>query len=64
MDMVDAIREMADEFHVIDPLVAEVRWVIVETETLVTADSLNGAFGRCDVEGNLGWMNLKGEIDV
>ena len=60
----DAVREVADELHVVDTLVAEVAGVVVEAEALVVADGLKGALRGGDVEGDLGRVHLEGEVDV
>ena len=64
MDVVDAVGEVADEFHVIDSLVTEVARVVVEAETFVISDGFEGAFGGGDVESDLGRVDFEGEIDV
>jgi hypothetical protein len=60
----DAVAEGADELHVVDALVAEVRGVVVETETLVALDRRDGALRAGDVERDLGRVHLEGEVHV
>jgi hypothetical protein len=62
--VVDALSERADELHVVDALVAQVRGVVVEAEAPVALDGLDGALGARDVEGDLGRVDLEAEVDV
>ena len=62
--MINALGELADEFHIIHPLIAEMRGIVVETKPLVMPHRLERAFGRCDVEGNFGRMHLEREIHI
>src|SRR5215212_4221662 len=62
--VINAIAEGADEFDVVDALVAEVRGVVVEAEALVAPYRIDRALGRGDVEGYLSWMHFQGEVDV
>src|SRR5690606_29313847 len=48
----DARAELADELHVIDALIREVRRVVVEAEAAVALDGVDGAPGGGDVEGD------------
>jgi hypothetical protein len=60
----DAVAERADELHVVDALVAEVRGVVVETKTLVTFDRRDRAFRAGDVERDFRRVNFQSEVDV
>jgi len=62
--VVDAVGEVADELHVIDALVTEVRRVVVEAEAFVAADSFDGTLGGSDVEGDFGGVDFEGEVHV
>ena len=62
--VVDAVSKSAYEEHVVDTLIAEVRWIIVEAKALVAVDSLDGAFSGYDVEGDLSRVNFEGEVDI
>src|SRR5690554_1154078 len=60
----DARGELADEPHIIDALVSEVRRVVIEAETDVAFDRLDGPLGRRRVEGDLRRVHLQREVDV
>src|SRR5205085_12481371 len=62
VDVEDPLAERADELDVIDALVAQVRWVVVEAETLVALDGVDGALGAGGVERDLGRVDLQPEI--
>ena len=62
--MVNAFIEITDEFHVVDPLVAEVAGVVVEAKTLVAVQRLECPFRAGNVESNLGRVYLKREVHV
>ena len=64
VDVVDAVGEIPDEFHVVHALVTKVGGVVVETETFVTADRFNGALGGGDVKGDFGWVDFEAEINI
>jgi hypothetical protein len=64
VDVIDAVGELADEPDIIHALVAEVRGIVVETETLVVADGRQRALGGGDVEGDLGRMHFEREVHV
>jgi hypothetical protein len=60
----DAVAEGADELRRSHALVAEVRGVVVEAETLVALDRRDRALRRGDVERDLGRVHLEGEVHV
>ena len=64
VDVIDAATELADEFHVVDALIAEGGRVVVETETLVVLHRLERALRGGDVERDFGGVHLKGEVHV
>ena len=64
MSVVDLLTKGADEFHVVDALVAEVARVVVKAEALVVADGVKCALGGSDVEGDFGRVHFEAEVDV
>ena len=62
--MIDAVAEGADEFHVVDALIPEVRRVVVEAKTLVPFHRRDRALGAGDVERDLGGMHFEREVHV
>lgn len=62
--MKDAGGEVADELHVINPLIAEMGGVVVKAKPRVPVDGIERPFGARDVEGNLGGMHFQGKVDV
>lgn len=64
VDVVDAIREGANEIDGIDTLPDEVAGVEVEAEFLAPVECLECAFGGVEVEGDFGGVNFEGEFDA
>ena len=64
VDVINPVGKGANEFDVIDTLIPQMAWVVIETEPFVALQGLNGAFGAGDVEGNLGRVHLEREIDI
>lgn len=64
VDVVDALREAVDEPDIVNPLVAEVAGVVVETEGRVVANRGQGALGGGDVKGDLRRVDLESEFDA
>ena len=64
MNVIHTVGEVADEFDVVDALIAKVTRVVVEAEALVIIHRLECALGRSRIEGNLGWVDFEGEVDV
>ena len=53
-----------DELHVIHALVAQMRWVIVEAEALVSLHRLNRPLGGGDIERDFRGVDFQREIDI
>src|SRR5690606_11255327 len=64
VDVVDAVRELADELDGIDPLPNEMARIEIEAEFLAVADRIEGAAGGVDVEGEFGRVDFEGEADA
>ena len=62
MHVEDSVGEFADKLHIIYALVPEVRGVVVESEALVAADSLQGAFRGGYVEGDFRRVDFQREV--
>ena len=58
MDMEDPVREVTDELHIVNSLIAEVAGVIIESKSRMPPDGLNGSGCRRDVEGDLCRVNF------
>src|SRR3989344_5848353 len=56
--------KLTDELHVVHVLVDQVAWVKVEPKLGASANRFQGAFGTCDVEGDLGRMDFQGKPDT
>ena len=64
MDMVNSVAELANEFYVVDTLVAEVRRIVIESKTLMAIDSRNGPLSGSNVESNFCRMYFKSEVNI
>ena len=64
MRVEDAVGKGADELDVIHALVAKVRGVVVETESLMATYRFDRTLGRSNVESDFGWVNFQREVDV
>ena len=62
--MVNAVGKSSDELDVINPLVPQVRRVIIKAKTLVVFDGAQGTLGACYVESDLSRVNFQGEVGV
>ena len=64
VDMINAVLELAEEFHVIHPLVTEVGRIVIKSEALVMIHRCESAMSRSYVERDFGGMHFQGEIHV
>src|SRR5579864_970517 len=64
VDVEDPRAEGADELHIVDVLISQVRWVIVEPEPLVAFDRIDRPLGGGNVECDLRRMYLQPEVHI
>src|SRR5262249_21306007 len=60
----NSLSEGADKFHIIHVLVAQMRRIVVEAETLVPLDRVDRTLGAGDVESDFRGMHLERKIDI
>ena len=64
MHVEDAVREIANELHVVDTLVAKVARIVVEPEAAMAVHGLDGPRCGSDVKGDFGRMHLQSKVDI
>src|SRR6516162_9050154 len=62
--VINAIFELAKEFHIIDTLACKVRRVEVKPEPPMMFYRVQGPMSGCDIKGDLRRMHFETEIDV
>ncbi len=60
----DPILELANEFYVVDSLVAKMGRVVVKAEPAMMFHRLQRTVRRSDIKRDLGRMHLEREIDI
>lgn len=64
VNVVDAVGELVNKLHVIDPLVGEVGGIVVQAEAWVVVEGGEGALGGCDIKRDFRGVNFEAEINI
>src|SRR5687768_17026051 len=62
--VINPFLERADEFHIVHPLVPQVRWIVVKAKALMPPHRLYRALGRSYVESDFGRVHFECKVHV